>query len=200
MVANPYSNEVRYSLGLMLHHLDAARPRRVRLATHCVEMARSAARFLCHSQLTLEVESATIRDALGEIPKVAAEVRDPQRSPADAALFPFSLEEGLRPAGEPLLVAASYNGLSYKRLLYPRQRRPGIFATMAALRPAYCTQPLAGLYSPRFILGLALAKMLEGRDSARYFAQEDRTMRRLIDTGPLWRFSYIVIFTGHRTA
>jgi hypothetical protein len=196
---NPHSNEIRYTLGLMMYHLHAARPRSIRIASHSPEMVKSVVRHLCYEDVALAVENSSLQATVAESLGVQVGVVG-QAARADAALFPFSLEEGLRPAGERVLVAACTNGLSYKSLRYPLSVRKTALGTITQLKPTYRLRPVAGLYSPDFIARLALAKLFERWDSARYFRLEERAMRRLIETGPLWRLSYLVVFTGQYAA
>ncbi len=196
MDVDPRSTEIRYTLDLMAYYLQAMRPRRVRIASRSGEIVKAVVRRLGGMEVSLLVETpgmqALIRDSLG----LELRVFEPGTGSADVALFPFSLEEGLRPAGEPAIVVASRNALSYKSLLYPGKVRKTVWGEMAKLRPDYKLEPVCGLYPPQFVLLWALAKGVERLDSAWYFRLEDRAMRRLVEFGPLWRLSYIVLLVG----
>jgi len=196
MQINPYSNEIRYTLSLMAYHLNLAQPSSVRIASNSVEMVKSVVRYLSNQGLSIFVETpeiqATIADSLGVIVNVAHKGDEV----ADAVLLPFSLEEGLHPQGEEMVIAASYNALSYKTLLHPFAGKGRIIKKLRKLKKSYLLTPAAGLFSPGFILWLSLAKVVERLDSALYFQLEDHAMHHFIERGPMWRFSYIVVFTG----
>jgi hypothetical protein len=149
--------------------------------------------------MSILVESPEIQSAVAGSLGVEVKIAKPGGPVADAALFPFSLEEGMQPDGERTIVAGCYNALSYKSLLYPLSTQGVVFGKLGRLKPGYHLSPMAALYSPRFILWLTLAKLLERWDSAWYFRLEDRAMRHFIETGAMWRFSYIVVFTGRST-
>jgi hypothetical protein len=159
-------------------------------------MVKSVVSHLCCEQLSIVVERPEIQAAIADTLGVAVNVLDPGSGPADVALFPFSLEEGAQPAGERTIVVACYNSLSYKSLFYPLDAQGTVFGKLARLQTAYHLSPVAGLYSPRYILRLALAKIVERWNSAWYFRLEDRAMRQLIEYGPMWRLSYIVVVVG----
>jgi hypothetical protein len=193
---NPYSNELRYTLDLMVYALQAAEPRSLRIASGAEETVKAVVRRLGVPQIPVVVQTpqlrAKVRDSLG----VHMGVFDSSAEPADAALFPFSLDEQLRPVGERFVVVACENALSYKPLLYPGQVRGTVFRQMELLRPGYDVEPVGGLYAPGFIALWSLAALARRLDSAWYFRLQDCAMRRLIDRGPLWRVSYLVVFAG----
>jgi hypothetical protein len=157
-------------------------------------------RYLCCDQISIFVESPIIQVAIADSLGQKVKVTKSSDEVADAVLFPFSLEESLQPAGERTVVAAYYNALSYKSLLYPKSIRGTDSKKIARLKSGYHLSAVAGLYSPRFILWLTLAKIAEHWDSALYFRLEDRAMRQLIETGLLRRLSYIVVVTGRSTS
>lgn len=196
---NPHSIETRYTLGLMAYHLSLSRPTRVRIASCSTEMAKAALRSLCSDRWSFVVESPEIKAAVADTLGLTVEVAEPGSKPADAALFPFSIEEGAVPAGEQTIVVACRNSLSYKSIAYPRSIRGTASERLAALRKDYRLRPVAGLYSPNFILLLSLAKIAERFDSSWYFRLEDRAMARLITQGFMWRFSYIVVAAGQNS-
>lgn len=196
MQVDPYSIEVRYTLGLMAYHLKTSQPGSVRIASSSIEMVKATVRYLIYEPVRILVENAEIQSHLAESLGVVVEVVEHNAPPADAALFPFSLEEGMRPGNEQTIIVACRNALSYKSFVHPGAAQGTIFQKLARLKRSYRLKTVAGLYSPRFIILLALAKAVEHWDSSRYFFLENRAMSRLIETGPLWRFSYIVVVTG----
>jgi hypothetical protein len=196
---NPYSNEIRYTLGVMMHHLNTAKPGSVRIASHSIEMVKSVIRQLWYEPVRCFVENVEIQAEIASTLGVKARVREPGSSRADAALFPFSLEEGLHPTGEKTIIAACYNTLSYKTILYPRSGRGTIFGKLSRLKKEYQVQPVAGLFSPHFIVRQSIARVMKHWDASRHFQWEDRAMNRLIEAGPMWRLSYIVVITGRKT-
>ena len=147
--------------------LQPRQPRRLRIAAQSGDWALAAVPYLPCDETTICVDTRPIQAMLAA-QGLHSELSDPSR-PADAAIFPFSLEEGVRPAGERSIVAACYNALSYKTLLHPRQARGTIFGKISALRPTYALQPIASLFSPSFILRLSLAKAIEPMCSKGYF-------------------------------
>ena len=193
---NPHSNEVRYTLGVMAYQLSLAQPESVRIASHSTEIVKSVMRYLCCDQVSIRVESPEIQAAIVDAFGRRVEVTEPGCAPADAALFPLSLEEGAQPAGEATIVVACRNSLSYKSILHPGATHGTAFGIPTRLRRAYDLRPVAGLYSPQFVLWLALAKIVERWSSAWYFRLEDRAMSRLITSGAMWRLSYIVVAAG----
>jgi hypothetical protein len=193
---DPYSTEVRYTLDFMMYCLQALQPNSVRIASLSVEVVKAAVRRLCYEQVCLLVENSEIQKAIRDDLGVETNVFDRRSARGDVAIFPFSLDEGLRPAGEPAVVAACENALSYKSILYPKSTRQTIFRQMSALRSAYRLRPIAGLYSPQCMLQWAIAKGVERLSSAWWFRWADRSMDHLIGFGPLWRLSYIVVLVG----
>jgi hypothetical protein len=199
MQVNRYSNEVRYTLSLIAYHLSLTQPASVRIASHSIEMAQAVLRYLCDEPMSIFVETEEIQNAISDSLGRNTHVIRSGKDVADAAIFPFSLEDGLHPAGEKTIIAACYNALSYKTLLRPLSVKGNIFEKLGRLKPNYRLNPVAGLFAPRFILWLSLAKLVERWDSSLYFQLEDRAMRQFIEFGPMWRLSYIVVLTG-RTA
>jgi len=197
---NPFSSEIRYTLGMMAYHLSLARPSSVRIASQSSELVKSVIRYLCYEPSSILVETRAIQTDVAHSLGIMVGVVSDDTIVADTAMFPFSLEEGMQPAGEQTIIAACYNAISYKSLLYPLSKKETIFRQLAGLRPGYQIRPTASLYSPRFILWQALAKLVEHWNSALYFQLEDRAMRQFIESGPLWRLSYIVILTGRRAS
>jgi hypothetical protein len=198
MQANPHSAEIRYSLGLAGSYLAVTNPARVRIASNSIPLVQAVVRHLCYSPFSLAVDHPSIQSALRDSLGVETTITNSEHEPADAALFPFSLQEGVRPAGEKTLVVLAENALSYKSLICPGKVRGTVFSELAGLRGHYRMQPVAGLYTPNFIFWWTLAKALERIDSARYFRFEDRAMNRLIGYGSVARFSYIVVLLGER--
>jgi len=196
MQIDPYSNEIRYSLSLMAYHLNLVRPSSVRIASHSVEIVKSVVRQLSYQPLSIFVETHEIQTALADLFGVMANVTQNRNEIADAVMMPFSLEEGLRPRGEEIVIAACYNALSYKTLLHPLAAKETISKKLRTLETNYLVIPVAGLFSPSFILWFTLAKVVERFDSALYFQLEDHAMHHMIERGPWWRLSYIVIVTG----
>lgn len=199
MHIDPYAIDIRYTLGLMAQQLHAAQPRTVRIASYSAELVKAAVRQLCCSPIDIFVETAAIQAEVRETLGVDVAIGQPAQGPADAALFPFSLGQGAQPAGEHTIIAAFHNALSYKSIVQPGRTAATIFGQLARLKSDYRLRSLAGLYSPRFIALLACAHLARRWDSAWYFRLEDYAMRHLIEFGPLWRFSYIVVASGHRT-
>lgn len=198
MPVDPYSNEIRYSLAVVAHALSTARPRSVRIASNSVEMVKAVVRTLACDEYALVVETRELRDAVEAWFGGAVEVRGSDGRVADAAVFPFSLEDGFEPAGEKTVVAACYNTLSYKTLLGSRHLKGSVFGKRERLNRTHRTTVVAGLFSPVFVALIGVGKLIERLDSALYFRVEDMAMRRLIDIGPWWRLSYIVVLTGQR--
>jgi hypothetical protein len=196
MHANPYSIEVRYALDLAAQQAAALRPASLRIATGSAEAAVAVARRMRHTPAELRVETPAIQQALAARLGLASTTLAEQRAPAALALFPFSLEDGWRPAGEQAIVAASRNSLSYKSLLYPGRSGANIFSTLAQLRPSYGARPVAALYSPAFVGWWGISRLAGAIDPALFFSLEDRALRRLVSYGPLWFLSYIVIVVG----
>lgn len=197
MQTNPYSAEFRYTIDLMARHvLMATQAQTVRIASHSAEIAKAVVRRLDCERLILLVESQSIQAEVRISLGVETEVIGEDSPSAEAALFPFSLGSGLVPAGEPIIVAACENALSYKSLLHPGKIKETAFQHLSRLRKSYCLTPLAGLYSPKWMWWLILAKMAERWSSASWFRLEDLAMCSLIEFGPMWRLSYIVVFTG----
>jgi hypothetical protein len=198
MHIDPYSNEVRSTVDLMLYYLMQTHPRRVRIASHSSALAQVIARRLCYTPLKLYVEHQDIQATLRETLAVEAQVIEQGIEPADIAIVPAFLEEDMRLMGEPWIVATCFNAWSYKNLLYPGAARHTIAMHLAALRSSYHLEAVAGLFSPRFLFWLTLAQGAERLSSAWYFYLNDYAMRRLIDYGPLWRLSYLVVTLARR--
>ncbi len=196
MQVDPYSNEIRYTLSLMAYHLSLVQPSSVRIASHSVEMTKSVVRYLSYQPLSIFVETSEIQTAIAHSLGISVNVINSDNEIADAVLLPFSLEEGAYPAGEETVIAAWYNPLSYKTLLHPFAVKGTIFKKLQKLKTKYHLTPMAGLFSPRFILWLSLAKIVESWNSEIYFRLEDRAMRHFIERGPIWRLSYIVVVNG----
>jgi hypothetical protein len=200
MQIDPYSNEIRYTLGLMAYHLSLAQPSSVRIASPSVEMVKSVIRYLNDQSLSIFVETKEIQHAIADSLGVDVDVVMGGNEITDAVLLPFSLEEGFHPRGEKTIIAACYNALSYKILLHPLSVKGTIFQKLQRLKKNYRLNSAAGLFSPKFVLWLSLAKLVERWDSARYFQLEDRAMQHFIERGPMWRLSYIVLVTGRATS
>ena len=198
MQLDPYSTEARYTLDILAARLARLHPRSVRIATSSVGLAESAARRLACLGAQLHVDDKDIQQALATSLALETSLANPGNPVADVVLFPFSLEEGSKPANERFLFAACHNGLSYKSVIAPRTLRVRAAREMAKLARDYRIRPIAGLYSPRFIVKWAAAKAMERIDSAWYFRLEELAMRDLIDFGPSWRLSYIVTFAGKK--
>ena len=198
--ADPYSTEVRYSLDLMAMYAQAAQPRRARIASRSKEIVRAFVRRLAFAGIELTVDGSEVQADVREAFGVETALSDSGIDEADVALFPFSLEEGVELRGEPRLVVACRNALSYKSLLYPGKVRQTAHRQVAELRPEYRLSPVAYLYPPRFVFWWALAKAVERLDSSWYFMLEDRAMRRLVGRGLAWHLSYVVLFHGRASA
>lgn len=196
MQVDPYSNEIRYTLSLMTYHLSLLQPSSVRIASHSVEMAKSVVRYLSYQPLSIFVETSEIQTAIAHSLGIGVNIINSDNKIADAVLLPFSLEEGAHPDGEATVVAACYNALSYKTLLRPFTVQGTIFNKLQRLKTKYHLTPVGSLFSPRFILWLSLAKLVESWNSELYFRLEDRAMQHFIERGPTWRLSYIVVVTG----
>src|SRR5262245_19676973 len=196
MPVDPLSLDVRYPLAQAGMWLQSRQPSRLRIAAQSGDLALAAVPYLPCDAATICVDTRPIQAMLAA-QGLDVELSDPSR-PADAAIFPFSLEEGVRPAGERSIVAACFNALSYRSLLHPRQTRGTIFGKISTLRPMYAVKPIASLFSPSFIARLALAKAIEPLSSKGYFILEDAAMRRLVTRGPAWRMSYVVVLAGTR--
>ena len=196
---NPFSNQVRYTVGLMATHRMRRCCSPCGVASRSTEMVKSVVRHLCYEDMSILVENAEIQSAVAGSLGVEVGIAMPGGPVADAALFPLSLEEGMQPAGERTIVAGCYNALSYKSLLYPLSMQGTVYGKLARLKPHYHLSVVGALYSPRFVLWLALAKLLERRHSAWYFRLEDHAMHHFVESGALWRFSYIVVVTGRST-
>src|SRR5512133_697388 len=106
MQIDPYSNEIRYTLSLMAYHLNLAQPSSVRIASHSIEMAKAVVRYLFNQPYSIFVETPEIQTAIADSLDVIVNVSMPDHRSIDAVLLPFSIEEGLRPAGEDTVIAA----------------------------------------------------------------------------------------------
>jgi hypothetical protein len=197
---DPYSNEIRHTLDLMMTWLQKAQPQRVRVLSHSSEMVKAVIRRIPpDQQMTVYVERADIQAAVAETLGRDTRVVASDGLSADVALLPLpTSEKHTALAGEQMVIAAYYNALSYKSLLYPGSVPASIFAQLAQLRAAYRVEAVAGLYPPRFIVWWTLTCLLARLDSARYFRTGDYAMRHLIEFGPWWRFCYVVVAIGHR--
>ena len=193
---NPYSTENKYTLDLLSHYVYIIHPNRVRIATDSVEMAKSIARRLFCESYELLVENSQIQEAIFEGLGIRTLVRRSNSTPADAAVFPFSFPDRLQPEKEPAIIVACLNAFSYKNLIYPGIVKNTVYTTLSKLTADYTVSSISSLYSPQFIFWWTLAKLVENLNSACYFRLEDLAMQRIIHFGPLWRFSYIVVFTG----
>jgi hypothetical protein len=200
MQDDPYSLEVHYTLDLMAYCLAGRNPKSVRVASHSTEIVKALVRRLCYGGMKILVETPEIQEIVRNTIGVETDLSEQEFQAAEVGLFPFSLEKGLEPAGEMAIVAACHNALSYKSLLDPRNLNRPLFRDLAKLRTVYFVTPFAGLFSPRFVLRWLAAKAVERVDSSRYFHLEDQAMRQLIEFGPLWRMSYVVIVNGQRAA
>jgi hypothetical protein len=196
MNTNPHSAEVHYTIDLMAFYAARSKPGSLRIATLSNEIALAVARRFSDGQCSLIVETLAVQESLSQTLGINASVRYPLEDPADVAIFPFSFPESLSPAGEKQVVVACENAFSYKNLLHPGAVRKSIFRTLKELSPAYSFVDFAGLYSPILVFWLTLAKLVEKRRSSGYFRLEDIAMRRMFHFGPLWRLSYLVVFTG----
>jgi hypothetical protein len=196
---DPYSTEIRYTLDLLSYALQKLQPRSVRIGTQSIELAMAVVRRIGYQRYSLMVENRTIQKALTDYFEIDTVVLQPSSNPVDAAIFPFSLEEGLSPAEEVNIVIACRNSLSYKSLLYPGLVKGTVYSIMSKVQSSYSLEPLAGLFSPRSIFWWSFAKLVERLNSTYYFQIEDIALSRLIDFGAFWRLSYIVIFTGRST-
>jgi hypothetical protein len=198
MRVDPLSLGLRYTLAQAGMWLQSRQPTRLRIASQSGDWALATVPYLPCDGATICVDTRPIQAMLAA-QGVQAELSDPTQ-PADAAIFPFSLEEGVRTAGERSIVATCYNALSYRTLLHPRQTRGTIFGKISELRPMYAVEPIASLFSPSFIAWLTVAKAIEPLSSKGYFVVEDAAMRRLVTRGPAWRVSYVVVLAGNRAA
>ncbi len=192
---NPYSTEIRYTLDLMGSMLHAQQPQSVRVYTDSVEMAKASVRRLAATNYRLFVDTpeicAAIQTSLGVDVEVAG------TAPVDAAFVPLA-RQGQALPHERMMVAAVHNAFSYKSLLYPGIARTTAFSTLARARRSYQVEQVVGMFSPRFIALLALAHVAGRRNEAAYFRLNDLAMQYVYEHGPLWRLSYVVIFSGHR--
>jgi hypothetical protein len=198
MPVDPHSNEIRYSMSLVGLEVAALAPRTVRIASHSPELVRAVVRYLACGGYRLIVDTPELQLAVAETLGVAVEVRDGQDPPADCAVLPLGLDEGSRAAGEAAIVVVCHNAISYKSLLRPRAVRGTVTGTMRRLRAHYEVRVVGGLFSPRFIALLALAKVTERWIPALHFRLEGLAMTRLVELGPLWRLSYVVVLGGRR--
>jgi|SRR5581483_6069112 len=192
---NPYSIETRYMLDIMCYQLHAHRPRSVRIASDSVEMVKAVGRRLAFEKYQMFVPDEEMRDAVRA--SLGLEVQIAGNALADAALCPFSISAKALPA-EQLIVASLKNALSYKSLLRPGSVGTMAFRTMARVRNRYHIQDVIGLYPPRFIAVWTLANAMERWNAAAYYRLSDIAMQHLYEFGPLWRLSYVVVFTGKR--
>jgi hypothetical protein len=192
---NPYSTEIRYALDFMGYLLHTKQPRSLRISSDSVEMVKAVVRRLGMDGYRLFVDSQEICTAVQ--PSLDIEVAVAGDEPAEAAFFPFSLN-GTGLPQERMIVAAVHNAISYKSLLYPGTVRTTAFGTLARVKRHYRVEQVIGMYPPRFIALLALAHLAGRRSSSAYFRLSDLAMQYLYDFGPMWRFSYVVIFAGCR--
>ena len=200
MENNPHSLELRYTLSLLAYQVQAIRPERVRIATQSPEMAKAMARQLSYAPISLFVDHAGIQQDILEALGLKVFLTESDPVPADVVVFPFSFGVNASPHGEASIVMACENAFSYKSLLYPRQIMGIRHRQWRRLGKEYVLDPVANLYSPRFIFWWTLAKAFETINSAWYFRLEDHAMRRLIDVGPHWRFSFLAVIIGRRAS
>jgi hypothetical protein len=197
-MVDPVSIEVQAGCDLLAYHIAKAQPAAIRIATHSAELALAMARRLYPLRCQLLVENAAISTLLNKKLGIESELASAHN--AEAAVFPFSLEAGLRPQGEALVVAACRNSLSYKSVRYPGSLRHTIFATINALRPAYHVQPVGSLYAPPFVAWWLLAALVGRWSAPGYFGWRQQAFDRLIHYGPLWALSYVVLLRGQYAA
>lgn len=194
MLADSNSIEVRYTCDLLAAQLAAFGPQPIRIATKRLDLALALARRLAWQSQPLLVECRTLRDVIHQ--QLDLEVGLVGEVHHSLAVFPFSIEEGLRPTGEQTLLVACRNGLSYKNLIYPGAVRSTVFGTIGRLRPAYSMRPICALYPPSFIGHWLLALLLGKLSAPLHFRLGQQALDRLIDWGPLWPLSYIVLLAG----
>jgi hypothetical protein len=200
MLIDPYSFEIRYSLDFMIYQLfKNCSPQKIRIVSNSLEIVESIIRRLSCRKYSFIVQNRDLQVAITKKFRIQPQVFNYDDIPADVALFPFSQGDIIRTNGEASIIAVCWNSLSYKSLLYPKLIQGNIYNKMNRFRHSYQLKSIAGLYSPNFIIRLGLAKVAEYFNSSWYFGLEDMALRRLIDFSPLWRFSYIVIFTGKRS-
>jgi hypothetical protein len=194
---NPYSTEIRYTLDLMAFHTHAVKPDVVRIATRSVEMSKAVIRRIGWEPYAFVVETPEVQAALRDCFEIESEILNPGDRGADVGLFPFSTSDDLDLEVQSYVVSACYNALSYKTLLYPKIDKRTVFNSFSKFKKVgYKLNPVAGLYSPGFIALWFLAVVAERFHSPLHFQLVDKAMFRLIHYGALWRFSYIVVFTG----
>jgi hypothetical protein len=199
VMENPYSTEIRYSSDLLAYFLQKSQAKRVRIATLSNEIAKSIIRRIFYQNYELIVENEGVQQSLLADLGVKSIVHHPDAPPVDAGIFPFSFPQNCQPDDEPFIYVACQNSLSYKSILHPGKAGIPIYQTLGRLSELYSLDSVTGIYSPRFVIFYALAKLVERLNSAWYFRLEDIAMCRIIDFSPLWRLSYIVVFTGRIT-
>jgi poly-beta-1,6-N-acetyl-D-glucosamine synthase len=195
---DPHGNEIRYALAQAGQVVAGAQPITVRIASRSPEVVRAAVRQLSACDYRLVLETEELRQSVADWFGLTAEVRGERATPADVALLPFSLEEGMRPAGEATVVAVCHNALSHRGLLGRGGPGGTVFQKLAILDQTYDTRAVSGILSPLSIALFGLANLLERWSSSLHFRVEDLARQRIVEPGPLWRVSSVVIIAGRR--
>jgi hypothetical protein len=199
MRVDPHSNEIRYTFAVVGQTLWSMRPASVRIASMDPDLVVATARSIGCRDYRLAVETPALRSVLRRSLGVDADVAD-TRVPSDAAVFPFSLEEGMAPTREAMVVAACNNAFSHKGLLGARHVRGSVFGKISELQREYRTRVAAGLFPPTAMTLFGLATLVERADSELFFKVEDAARRRIVSYGRLWRLSSVVVVAGNRWA
>jgi hypothetical protein len=183
-------------MSLVGYQVALLRPRSVRIASTSGELVRAVVRNLACGGYRLIVETEALRREAADLLGLNVEVRDQASPPADCAVFPFSLGAGSEPEGESSVVVVCHNGVSYKSLLRPGRAGPTVGRTIGRLEGRYRVGAVGGLFSPRCIWWLALATLAGRLSSPLQLWLEGRALAHLVERGPLWRFSYVVVLAG----
>jgi hypothetical protein len=162
---------------------------------YSTEMVKAVVRRLAAAGPRLFLSTQAMRAVVQESLGLDVEVAGPE--PAEAAFCPLVIDRNSL-TSERIIVGALHNAISYKSLMYPGAVRTAAPGMLTRVRRHYQVEQVVGLYPPRMILLLALAHLARRWSSPAYFRLSDRSMQYLYEFGPMWRFSYIVVFSGHR--
>ncbi|MGH2371771.1 MAG: hypothetical protein ACRDI2_26665, partial [Chloroflexota bacterium] len=117
---------------------------------------------------------------------------------ATAAVVPFALAEAAAVPPAPLTVVVERNARSYKSLLAPGRVRLTAGDVERWLQARGRVSARAGVMGPDFIALWGLALLAGPRRPDWHFRLNDLAMQRIINTGPLWRYGYVVVVAGCR--
>jgi hypothetical protein len=176
-------------------HAHRVQPRRVRIASHNLDLVEALIVRLLHPEVTIVVESPAIQHAVQERLGMSTDVVGAGAVP-DVVIVPAFLHEDVQPLRAPAAVVACHNALSYRGLWRRDANMLPIFSYLLAFRAVYRLEAVTGLFSPLIMAVWAGVILLQRMHSPWYFWLEQVAMRRHITYGPLWRVCSIVIACG----